>query len=181
MDVGSEFKPDPELTRGFLLYNPNIAKETKEKNKDHATQQKEAMVKEATAQAKLGVGVETLWKALVEDLRFIIPKLMPNTVENIELLHGNGGIGSVLLFHLGPVVEGIMLKRGFSSFKTTFNLSSMGEKETLVDIKVVYETERDGEDEVEMKEAATKPALSFLQLLEKFLLHSSSLKTVLYS
>ncbi|KAG6577387.1 Phytohormone-binding protein, partial [Cucurbita argyrosperma subsp. sororia] len=157
------------------------------------------MVKEATAQAKLGVGVETLWKALIEDLRFIIPKLMPNTVENIELLHGNGGIGSVLLFHLGPdvkimktqkeriveldetkhefgleVVEGIMLKRGFSSFKTTFNLSSMGEKETLVDIKVVYETERDGEDEVEMKEAATKPALSFLQLLEKFLLDSSS-------
>lgn len=72
------------------------------------------------------------------------------------------------------VMEGILLKKGFSSFKTTFKLSSMGEKETLVDIKVVYETERDGEDEVEMKEAATKPALSFLQLLEKFLLDLSS-------
>lgn len=59
------------------------------------------MVKEAKAQAKVRVGIETLWKALVKDLRFIIPKLMPNTVEKIELIHGNGGLGSVFLFHLG--------------------------------------------------------------------------------
>ncbi|KAL0549881.1 hypothetical protein IC582_014373 [Cucumis melo] len=157
------------------------------------------MVKEAKAQAKVRVGIETLWKALVKDLRFIIPKLMPNTVEKIELIHGNGGLGSVFLFHLGrgvkivkiqkeriveldetkhefglEVMEGILLKRGFSSFKTTFKLSSMKEKETLVDVKVVYGTERDDEDEVHMEEVATKPALSFLQLLEKFLIDSSS-------
>ncbi|KAG7015464.1 Phytohormone-binding protein [Cucurbita argyrosperma subsp. argyrosperma] len=116
---------------------------------------------------------------------------MPNTVENMSSFMEMVALALSCSSILAPkeriveldetkhefgleVVEGIMLKRGFSSFKTTFNLSSMGEKETLVDIKVVYETERDGEDEVEMKEAATKPALSFLQLLEKFLLHSSS-------
>lgn len=58
------------------------------------------MVKQAKAETKVGVGIETLWKALVEDLRFIIPNLMPNTVEKIELLHGNGGLGSIFLFHL---------------------------------------------------------------------------------
>ena len=72
------------------------------------------------------------------------------------------------------VMEGILLKRGFSSFKTTFKLFSMKEKETLVEVKVVYGTERDDEDEVHMEEVATKPALSFLQLLEKFLIDSSS-------
>lgn len=74
------------------------------------------------------------------------------------------------------VMEGLLLKRGFSSFKTTFKLSSTREKETLVDVKVVYGTETDDEDheQVHMEEIATRPALSFLQLLEKFLLDSSS-------
>lgn len=63
---------------------------------------RQGMVKESRAEAKLGVGVETLWRALVKDLRFIIPKLIPNTVDKIELLHGNGGLGSVFLFHLAP-------------------------------------------------------------------------------
>lgn len=75
------------------------------------------------------------------------------------------------------VMEGNILKAGFSSFTTTFKLSSMGEKGTLVDIKVVYGTERDDGDEDEeghMVEMAISPALSFFQLLEKFLLHSSS-------
>ncbi|XP_022142873.1 phytohormone-binding protein-like [Momordica charantia] len=160
------------------------------------------MVKESRAEAKLGVGVETLWRALVKDLRFIIPKLIPNTVDKIELLHGNGGLGSVFLFHLAPgvkimktqkeriveldetnhefglqLIEGILLKTGFSSFKTTFKLSSITQNETLVDIKVVYATQKDEDDEhdeAHMKEVATKPPLSFLHLLENFLLHSSS-------
>lgn len=58
------------------------------------------VTKEAKAEAKLGVEIETLWKALAKDLRFIIPQLMPDTVEKIELLHGDGGVGSILLFHL---------------------------------------------------------------------------------
>ncbi|CAK9321924.1 unnamed protein product [Citrullus colocynthis] len=159
------------------------------------------MAKEVKAQAKVGVGIETLWKALVKDLRFIVPKIMPNTVEKVELIHGNGGLGSVLLFHLVhdeekmksqkerivaldetkhefgiEVMEGNILNKGFCSFKTTFKLSSMNERETLVDFKVVYDTElRDDEDEQQthMEEMATRTTLSFLQLLEKFLLDSS--------
>ncbi|KAL0549882.1 hypothetical protein IC582_014374 [Cucumis melo] len=159
------------------------------------------MVKEVEAEAKLRVGIETLWKALVKDLRFIVPKLMPNSVEKVELIHGDGGLGSVLLFHLVhdeemmkrqkekivkldetkhefgiEVMEGNILKRGFSSFNTTFKLSSISEKETLVDFKVVYETEL-GDDEVEqshLEKMATSTSLSFFQLLENFLLDSSS-------
>ncbi|XP_038904253.1 phytohormone-binding protein CSBP-like [Benincasa hispida] len=159
------------------------------------------MVKEVKAQAKVGVGIETLWNALVKDLRFIIPKLMPNTVEKVDLIHGNGGLGSVLLFHLVhdemmmrsqkerivevdetkhefgiEVIEGNIWKRGFCSFKTIFKLSSMSEKETLVDFKVVYETELrcDGDEQTHMEEIATSTTLSFFQLLEKFLLDSSN-------
>ncbi|XP_022929441.1 phytohormone-binding protein-like [Cucurbita moschata] len=158
------------------------------------------VMKEAKAESKLGVEIETLWKALAKDLRFIIPQLMPGTVEKIELLHGDGGVGSILLFHLVhkeeamrsqkerivevdetkhelviEVLEGNVLKRGFSSFETTFKLSSLSEKESLVDIKVAYETEKDGEDEqARMDAIATAPPLYFLQLLENFLLPTSN-------
>lgn len=75
------------------------------------------------------------------------------------------------------VMEGNVLKRGFSSLKTTFKLSYISKKETLVDIKAVYGTEKDddeGDQQAHMEEMATRPALSFFELLEKFLLDSSS-------
>lgn len=69
------------------------------------------------------------------------------------------------------IVEGVMLKRGFSYFKTIFQLSETEEQQTLVDIKVMYETEI----EDDMAEMATKPALYFVNLLEKYLLKCASL------
>lgn len=67
------------------------------------------------------------------------------------------------------VLEGPALSRGsFSSLISTFQLSSVGEKESLVDVKVVYETPR--EDEAVIQNMAIHPALNFIQSLEKLIL-----------
>lgn len=67
------------------------------------------------------------------------------------------------------VIEGPALSRGsFSSLTSNFQLTSVGEKESLVDVKVVYETPR--EDQAIIENMAIQPALNFIQTLEKLIL-----------
>ncbi|KAF3453628.1 hypothetical protein FNV43_RR04069 [Rhamnella rubrinervis] len=153
------------------------------------------MAKETKAQAKVAVGVESLWKVMTKDLKTVVPKIPPNVVESVQIIEGDGGLGSLYLFvlRLGPaassklqkekivemdesvyrfgmqVIEGPALTRGsFSLLTTTFQLSSAGEKESLVDVKVVYETPR--EDQATIENMTLQPALNFIQTLEKLIL-----------
>lgn len=69
------------------------------------------------------------------------------------------------------VVEGGHLNSGFSSYKTTFQLTAIGEKETQIVVKVVYEIER---EETHMPNETIKSVLAFIQCLENHLLNGSS-------
>lgn len=60
------------------------------------------MAMEARSQAKVVVGVEVLWKALSQDLMFVLPKVAPNLVREVEILEGDGGLATVMLVHFGP-------------------------------------------------------------------------------
>ncbi|KAF8411212.1 hypothetical protein HHK36_003756 [Tetracentron sinense] len=116
------------------------------------------MRKEAKAQAKVGVGIEILWRALAKDLSLIVPKIIPNFVTEV-IVEGDGGLGTTLLFNFGSeipnmtyqkekiaefdeskhlialqVIEGGKLDLGFASYQTSFQLSEIGEKETLMEI-----------------------------------------------
>lgn len=68
------------------------------------------------------------------------------------------------------VLEGPALTlRNFSALTTSFQLSKIGEQETLVDLKVVYETEK---EEANTGDIALQPAISYIQYLEKYVLVS---------
>lgn len=68
------------------------------------------------------------------------------------------------------VLEGPALTlRNFSALTTSFQLSKIGEQETLVDMKVVYETEK---EEANTGDIALQPAISYIQFLEKYVLES---------
>ncbi|KAM5585907.1 phytohormone-binding protein-like [Rosa sericea] len=153
------------------------------------------MAKVTKAQRTVGVGVEALWRGMAKDIVSVMPKIMPDIVQSVEVIEGDGGLGSVLLFKLGrdpkskrqqtekiveldesqyrfalQVLEGPGLTlRDFSSLTTTFQLSAISEKETLVDMKVEYNTEK---EETNMGEIAMQPVLSFVQLLEKLVSES---------
>ncbi|XP_008226687.1 phytohormone-binding protein-like [Prunus avium] len=153
-------------------------------------------VKEKKDQKTVGVGVEALWRAMAKDTVTVIPKIMPSIVRSIEVIEGDGGLGSVLLLNLGDhhveskrkqtekivelddseyrfalkVLEGPALTlRNFSALTTSFQLSKIGEQETLVDMKVVYETEK---EEANTGDIALQPAISYIQFLEKYVLES---------
>ncbi|PIN16957.1 hypothetical protein CDL12_10379 [Handroanthus impetiginosus] len=42
-----------------------------------------------------------MFKALVLDADTLIPKIMPQAVKNVEILQGEGGVGTVKLIHFG--------------------------------------------------------------------------------
>ncbi|KAM1256586.1 hypothetical protein PS2_030487 [Malus domestica] len=150
------------------------------------------VVKTKQDQITVGVAVEALWKAMALDAVTVIPKIM-SSVRSIDVIEGDGGLGSVLRFNLATwsdgaqtekiveldeshyryalqVIKGPALTlRNFSALTTFFQLKKIGEQETLVDMKVVYETEK---EEVNSSEIAMQPVTSYVQLLEKYLLES---------
>ncbi|CAK9160207.1 unnamed protein product [Ilex paraguariensis] len=152
------------------------------------------MLKEAKTQAKAQVGIEALWRALAKNLWVIIPRVIPNLVKDAEMIEGDGGLGTVFLFNFGSgvsnsisyqkekiveldeslhqiglkVIEGGHLNLGFASYKTTFQLTAIGESETLVGFKVVYETET---EETHIPGETSKSALAFINCLENYLLN----------
>ncbi|XP_009334604.2 phytohormone-binding protein CSBP-like [Pyrus x bretschneideri] len=152
-------------------------------------------VKTKQDQMTVGVAVEALWKAMALDAVTVIPKIM-SSVRSIDVIEGDGGLGSVLRFNLATyrvesngaqtekiveldeshyryalqVIKGPALTlRNFSALTTFFQLKRIREQETLVDMKVVYETEK---EEVNSSEIAMQPVTSYVQLLEKYLLES---------
>ncbi|KAK3003478.1 hypothetical protein RJ639_018234 [Escallonia herrerae] len=153
------------------------------------------MRKEANTQTKVGVGIEAFWKALAKDVTVLTPTVLPKLVKEVEVIEGDGGLGTVFLFHFGSdvpmtyqkekivdfdeslhqfglqVIEGGHLTIGFSSYKTFFQLTATAETETLIGVKVIYETEA-GETLAHVK--TTKSALAYIKLLEDYLLRQGS-------
>ncbi|KAM5585906.1 phytohormone-binding protein CSBP-like [Rosa sericea] len=158
------------------------------------------MVKEIKTETKVGVGIEALWKALSKDLRFLAPKITPNLIKNVELIEGDGtAIGTVLLFSFGTdasnaskiiyqkekiveldesvhkiglqVIEGGHLNHGFSSYKTSFQLTAIQEQEILVSFTVTYESEV---EDTTMPSRSTQAAVAFIRSLESYLLSAAA-------
>ncbi|XP_057460678.1 phytohormone-binding protein CSBP-like [Actinidia eriantha] len=155
------------------------------------------MTKEAKAQVKVQVGIEAIWKALAKDLRFVLPRIMPGVVRDVQVIEGDGGLGTVFLFNFGSdvsniryqkeklvdldeslhqiglqVVEGGHLNLGFSSYKTTFQLIANGDSETLINAKVVYEVEADQKTTI-IPEKTLMSSVAFIEHLENYLLNPS--------
>lgn len=110
------------------------------------------------------------------------------------MLEGNGGLGTLMLIHFGSevtnaafqkekiveldeneyrfgleVIQGGHLNHGFTYYATTFKLSTeIGvKKQTLVDITITYDTER---EEIDMPLQTAKSASTFMKALETYLL-----------
>lgn len=59
------------------------------------------MRREEKGQVKVCVGIDLLWKALVNDLSALLPILIPNLVTEGEMLQGDGRLGTVYHFKFG--------------------------------------------------------------------------------
>lgn len=48
-----------------------------------------------TQEIKLRVSANRLFKATVTESQLHLPKLIPNAIKKVELLHGDGGAGTI--------------------------------------------------------------------------------------
>ena len=69
------------------------------------------------------------------------------------------------------VIEGGYLNKGLSYYKTSFQLSDIGEAQTLVKVKISYEYESGREEDSSMPMKTAESTLFFLRCLEKYLLN----------
>ncbi|EEF28677.1 conserved hypothetical protein [Ricinus communis] len=135
------------------------------------------MVKEVKTQAKIGVGVDILWKALAKNLKFIIPKMIPNLVKDAEVIEGDGGLGTVYLFNFGPDIKTMTYQKekiselDDSLHRIALQLTAIGEGETLIDVTVAYESEI--EDDT-MPSKTKSSTLAYISSLENYLANASS-------
>ncbi|CAI0375890.1 unnamed protein product [Linum tenue] len=154
------------------------------------------MIKEVKGQAKVSLGLDVIWKSLTKELQFIIPKLMPEQVEEGHVLEGDGGLGTVFLFNFSQVryqkekiveldetlhllglqvVEGGHLDHSFSYYKTTFQLTAAHDAataETIVDVTVAYEFQAEPvkASHTHMPSITMAHSLKFVKSLESYLL-----------
>ncbi|CAN0826462.1 Phytohormone-binding protein CSBP [Linum grandiflorum] len=147
-------------------------------------------MKEIRSQSKVRVDLDILWKSLTKDLHVVVPKSIPDKVKDIQVLHGDGGVGTMYNFtDMAPryqkeeivefdetrhrigleVVKGGHRDHGFSFYKTTFQLSGLEQGETVVDVTVTYEYEKEINDS-EMSSRTISHTLQFLRSMEAYLL-----------
>lgn len=123
------------------------------------------------------VSIDRLWKAGILDAHNLMPKLLPDFISKVEILEGDGGIGTVKKFHFSEavkefrfivdktevldnenhiikqtIIEGglISLRLKSYSFEMKFEVGSNGE--TLEKITVEYDTLDDTPLSVEEEE-----------------------------
>lgn len=60
------------------------------------------MLHRIEAQTTVDVEVELLWRTFAEEFRVSWPKVIPEIVTNIEILEGDGGLGTLLFLQFKP-------------------------------------------------------------------------------
>jgi len=60
------------------------------------------MIKEFNTHTELSVSMEALWKVLSKDFVIVVPKVLPHIVKDVQVIQGDGGVGTILIFNFLP-------------------------------------------------------------------------------
>jgi len=60
------------------------------------------MPRRIEAQSTVSVEVELLWRTFAEEFTVSWPKVIPEIVANVEILEGDGGLGTLLFLQFKP-------------------------------------------------------------------------------
>ncbi|PIN05005.1 hypothetical protein CDL12_22455 [Handroanthus impetiginosus] len=64
------------------------------------------------------IPADKIFKAVVLDADTLIPKIMPQAIKNVEILEGDGGVGTVKLIHFGEGSQYKSVKHRVDSLDT---------------------------------------------------------------
>ncbi|KAL2463503.1 Major allergen Pru ar 1 [Forsythia ovata] len=104
---------------------------------------------ETPLEFKVGFSAARMFKALIIESYTLLPEMMPTAIKKYELLHGDGGVGSIA--------------------QTTFHDDSVN-GECIIKIIIDYHTKGDAELKEEEIKAIKDQALGFYTVIEEYLL-----------
>ncbi|XP_031407708.1 phytohormone-binding protein-like isoform X1 [Punica granatum] len=126
------------------------------------------MRKELKRQAKVGVGIEPLWKCLSKDLCSVLPKVAPNLVESAKAVEGDGRLGTVFLFTFGSGVLSMKYqKEKIDDLNKLVHRIGL-QVETAVDV-LEYELKLENEDDTSLRLKIISSSLAFIECLGDYL------------
>lgn len=113
---------------------------------------------------KSPITVERLWKALISDAHNFMPKVLPQVISSIDLLEGDGGVGTIKKFNFTEavkefryvkdrvevmdnenyvfkysIVEGGILGLKVNSYAAEVTLTSSSDGDCFAKLKIEYE------------------------------------------
>ncbi|KAL0368297.1 UNVERIFIED_CONTAM: Major allergen Pru ar 1 [Sesamum calycinum] len=99
------------------------------------------------------------FKAVVLDADTLIPKIMPQAIKNVEILEGDGGVGTVKIIHFG-VLESI-----------TYHVKIVPTEDggCICKNRSIYHTKGDVEISEEKIKEGKEKALQMLKAIEAYL------------
>ncbi|KAB2605095.1 major allergen Pru ar 1-like [Pyrus ussuriensis x Pyrus communis] len=131
------------------------------------------------------VAADRLFKALITDSDNLIPKLMPTAIKSIEIIHGDGGVGSIKQINFAeytldvenlvckyPLVEGDVLEGKIKSisYEVSFQASPNGG----CTCKMMSEYDAAGDLEINEEEirGGKERAMGMYKIVEAYLFES---------
>lgn len=58
-------------------------------------------VQKTVVEAPSSVSAEKMYKGFLLDMDTVFPKVLPQLIKSVEILEGDGGVGTIKLVHLG--------------------------------------------------------------------------------
>ncbi|KAL0456916.1 UNVERIFIED_CONTAM: Major allergen Pru ar 1 [Sesamum latifolium] len=109
-----------------------------------------------------------MFKAVVLDADTLIPKIMPQAIKNVEILEGDGGVGTNLT-HSYTIVEGDALAGVLESITYHVKIVPTEDGGCICKNRSIYHTKGDVEiNEEKIKEGKEK-ALAMFKAIEAYL------------
>ncbi|OVA02895.1 Bet v I domain [Macleaya cordata] len=131
------------------------------------------------------------------ELGKLIPKLMPDILRDVEVVEGDGGVGTVLKLTLPPgipglsyykekftkvdnekrhketeVVEGGYLELGFTLYRITLQIIEKDSESSIIKSTIDYEVNDDSADNAAF--VSTKPLETIAQVIGKYLMEKKA-------
>ena len=68
-------------------------------------------IQKTEVEAPSTVSAEKMYKGFLLDMDTVYPKVLPQLIKSVEILEGDGGVGTVKLVHLGEATEYTNMKQ----------------------------------------------------------------------
>ncbi|XP_022148580.1 S-norcoclaurine synthase 1-like isoform X2 [Momordica charantia] len=135
------------------------------------------MVSEISDETEIQAPAARVWEEIYGGLRLgkFLPLHLPNLIEKVEVLEGDGGEGTLLHITFAPeMVEGGYLDFGFTVYRFRIEIIEKDEHSCIVKSTVEYELKEEAAQNISL--ATVQPLVAIAQAANNYFLNTQQPK-----